>query len=411
MLHKKSILEEGIALEVGEKLYDLSRHEELKDQNPQLVPRESLKGLSILRHTAAHVLAQAVKRLFPDVQVTIGPVIENVFYYNFLSPHCFQEADLKKIEEEMGKIADQNFPITREEWGKDEAIKHFLNINEPFKAEIMQDLPADEPLSVYQQGEFLDLCRGPHLPSTGALGKGFKLTKVSTSHWRGQAQGKPLQRIYGTAWCNEAGLATNLHQLEEAERRDHRKIGKHMGLFHFQEEAPGSVFWHPHGWTLYQELQHYIIEKLVGYQEVNTPQLVSHSLWQASGHWDVYRENMFSLTHNDHLYALKPMNCPCHVQIFKQGLKSYRDLPFRMSEFGSCMRNEPFGALSGLMRVRSFVQDDAYIFCAPEHIESETNAFCVLLKSIYKDLGFTDVLSQRHRGKRGCIEGGWGKEI
>jgi threonyl-tRNA synthetase len=360
----------------------------------ELIDRQSPEGLDILRHSAAHVLAQAVKELYPETQVTIGPVIENGFYYDFFRSTPFQEADLQTIQQRMKEIVAQNEPVIREEWDRDKAIAFFENQGEQFKAQIIRDLPANEVLSLYKQGPFTDLCRGPHLPSTGALGLGFCLTKISGAYWRGNPQNPQLQRIYGTAWASEEDLAVYLQRLQEAEKRDHRRLSREMDLFHFQEEAPGGVFWHPNGWQLYCTLRSYIRDRLIkeGYQEVNTPQLVSQSLWEASGHWAKFRQNMFALEHNDMTYALKPMNCPCHVQIFNQTPKSYRDLPLRLSEFGSCMRDEPSGALSGLMRLRSFVQDDAHIFCTPEHMVEETKSFCELLFSVYKELGFEEVI-------------------
>lgn len=377
-----------VACHEGGKVCDLGGRD-----SDTLVERSSKEGLEVLRHTAAHVMAQAVKRLYPDAQVTIGPVIEDGFYYDFLPEKPFQEADLSRIEAEMQKIVQENFSIHRSEWSEEEAVAYFLERCEPFKAQIVRDLPKDGPISVYSQGEFIDLCRGPHCPSTGYLKEGFKLLRVSGSYWRGDSKGQPLQRIYGTAWASKEDLEAYLYRIAEAEKRDHRKVAKAMDLFHVQEEAPGCVFWHPYGWTLYRTLQTYIRDRLESsYKEVNTPQLVSQSLWQASGHWDQYQENMFALEHNDVQFALKPMNCPCHVQIFNQGIKSYKDLPLRLAEFGSCHRNEPSGALSGLMRVRNFVQDDAHIFCTPEHIASETQQFCALLQSVYQDLGFTDFL-------------------
>ncbi|PPE06920.1 threonine--tRNA ligase [Holospora curviuscula] len=377
-----------VACQVGTMLVDLTLHQE-----GALVERWHPKGLEVLRHTAAHVLAQAVKRLYPDTQVTIGPVIEEGFYYDFLTDRSFQPSDLLRIEAEMHQIVSENLPIQRSEWSEAQAISYFLNRNEPFKAQIIRDLPKEGALFIYTQGEFIDLCRGPHCPSTGYLKDAFKLLRVSGAYWRGDAKGQPLQRIYGTAWAEKKDLEAYLYRIEEAEKRDHRKIGKAMDLYHFQDLAPGCIFWHPYGWRLHLLLQEYIRERLGGdYREVNTPQLVSRSLWQASGHWDQYHENMFVLGDLGNEFALKPMNCPCHVQIFNQGTKSYKELPLRFSEFGSCHRNEPSGALSGLMRARNFVQDDAHIFCTPEQISSETQKFCHLLHSVYSDLGFHDVL-------------------
>ncbi|ETZ05018.1 threonine--tRNA ligase [Holospora undulata HU1] len=388
-----------VAFQVGDALLDLVfcpkkiEADYASCQEGVLIDRFHPKGVEVLRHTAAHVLAQAVKRLYPSTQIAVGPVIEEGFFYDFLTEKPFQPSDLSLIEAEMHRIVCENFLICRKHWSKEEAIEYFLNQNEPFKAKIIQDLPKDEVLSVYVQGEFVDLCRGPHCPSTGYLKNGFKLLRVSGSYWRGDSQGQPLQRIYGTAWAERKDLESYLYRIQEAEKRDHRKIGKSMDLYHFQDEAPGCVFWHPYGWTVYRLLQEYIRERLGDdYKEVNTPQLVRQSLWKASGHWDQYHENMFVLDDDGSVFSLKPMNCPCHVQIFNQGIKSYKELPLRFSEFGSCHRNEPSGALSGLMRARNFIQDDAHIFCTPDQISDETEKFCYILKNIYTDLGFDDVL-------------------
>jgi len=369
-------------------------------------------ALDLIRHDAAHVLAEAVQELFPGTQVTIGPSIENGFFYDFGRDEPFTPDDFEKIEAKMREIVDRDDAFVREVWDRDEAIRTFEEMGEAYKAELIRDLPEDEEIGVYRQGKWFDLCRGPHLPSTGRVGKSFKLMKVAGAYWRGDSSKAMLQRIYGTAWSNDKELKAHLHMLEEAERRDHRRLGREMGLFHQQEQAAGSVFWHPKGWTLYRTVQNYMRTRLdaAGYVEVNTPQLVDRALWEDSGHWEKFRENMFiaevdegrgggethaaedQALHNapPKLLALKPMNCPCHVQIFKQGTTSYRNLPIRMAEFGSCHRYEPSGALHGLMRVRAFVQDDAHIFCREDQIESETKIFIDLLSTIYRDFGFED---------------------
>ena len=359
-----------------------------------IVTAKDTDALELLRHDAAHVMAEAVQELYPGTQVTIGPAIENGFYYDFARDEPFTPDDLGAIEARMREIVDRNEPIVREEWDRDEAIEFFKSIGEHYKAQIIADIPEGEAVSVYRQGEWLDLCRGPHLASTGKLGKAFKLTKLAGAYWRGDSQNEMLQRIYGTAWANQKQLDAYLHMLEEAERRDHRRLGREMDLFHLQDVAAGSVFWHPKGWALYRKLQEYMRGRLerAGYVEVNTPQLVDRGLWEASGHWEKFREHMFTAESEDRILALKPMNCPCHVQIFKQGITSYRSLPLRMAEFGSCHRDEPSGALHGLMRVRAFTQDDAHIFCTEDQITSETEMFCDLLLSIYKDFGFDDVI-------------------
>jgi threonyl-tRNA synthetase len=349
--------------------------------------------LELLRHDAAHVLAEAAKELYPETQVTIGPAIENGFYYDFARDEPFTPVDLEKIEKRMHEIVDRDEQIVREEWDRDAAVDFFKGIGEDYKAEIIASIPADQPIGIYRQGDFQDLCRGPHLPSTKKLGHAFKLMKLAGAYWRGDSNNEMLQRVYGTAWRNEKELKAYLHRLEEAERRDHRKLGKEMDLFHLQEEAVGMVFWHEKGWTLYRILENYIRNKLelAEYKEVKTPQLVDRKLWEASGHWEKFREAMYTTESEDRTFALKPMNCPCHVQIFNQGITSYRDLPLRMAEFGSCHRYEPSGALHGIMRVRGFTQDDAHIFCTEDQITSETEIFCALLLDIYKDFGFTDV--------------------
>jgi threonyl-tRNA synthetase len=359
----------------------------------RIITGKDPEGLEIIRHDAAHLLAQAVKELFPETQVTIGPAIENGFYYDFARQTPFSLTDLDLIEQRMKDIIQRDDAIIREEWDRDEAVQFFREQGELFKAEIIESIPPKEVISLYRQGSFIDLCRGPHAPSTGRV-KAVKLMKLAGAYWRGDSRGPQLQRIYGTAWADEKQLKAYLTQLEEAEKRDHRRLGREMNLFHVQEEAPGMVFWHHHGWTLYRTIEQYIRLHLQqhGYQEVRTPILVDRSLWEASGHWEKFRENMFTSDTEERVHALKPMNCPCHVQIFNQGITSYRDLPLRMAEFGACHRYEPSGALHGLMRVRGFTQDDAHIFCTEEQITSETIAFCQLLQKIYRDFGFTDIL-------------------
>jgi threonyl-tRNA synthetase len=340
------------------------------------------------------VLAEAVKELWPETQVTIGPAIENGFYYDFSRAEPFTEDDLAVIEKRMQDIVERDEEIVREVWDRDEAVEFFRNMGEEYKAEIIASIPSGEAITLYRQGDFIDLCRGPHLPSTGKLGKAFKLTHVSGAYWRGDSNNEMLQRVYGTAWSNPKQLRQYLHMLEEAEKRDHRRLGKVMDLFHFQEEAPGAVFWHPKGWALFQNLVGYMREQLVvgGYEEINTPEVVSRALWEQSGHWDAFGDNMFTTeTVDGRQYAIKPMNCPGHVQVFKQGITSYRDLPRRIAEFGKCHRYEPSGALHGMMRVRAFTQDDAHIFCTAEQITDESIAVCRQLLNIYKDFGFEDV--------------------
>ena len=364
-----------------------------KDSAFSVVTAKDEDALDLIRHDCAHILAEAVKELYPDVQVTIGPSIENGFYYDFARSEPFTPEDLVVIEKRMHEIVKRDEKIVRSVRPRDEAIEFFKGMGEHYKAQLIEAIPAGEDVSLYSQGDFIDLCRGPHLPSTGRLGKAFKLTKLAGAYWRGDSNNEMLQRIYGTAWADKKQLKEYLHMVEEAEKRDHRRLGREMELFHLQEEAQGAVFWHPKGWTMYRILQDYIRGKLedADYAEVNTPQLVDRSLWEASGHWEKFRENMFISESEDKVLAIKPMNCPCHVQIFKQGTKSYRDLPLRMAEFGSCHRNEPSGALHGIMRVRAFTQDDAHIFCTEDQITKETTAFCNLLLEIYKDLGFTEV--------------------
>ena len=373
--------------------WDLTRPIE-NDVRLSLVTAKDEQALALLRHDCAHVMAEAVLELFPETQVTIGPAIENGFYYDFHREKAFSEDDLATIEKRMHEIVDRDEPIIRNVWTRDEAVAFYKKNNEPFKIELVEAIPADQTVTFYQQGDFIDLCRGPHLPSTGKLGHAFKLMKVAGAYWRGDSTRPMLQRIYGTAWVTEKDLAAYLHMLEEAEKRDHRKLGRQLGLFHLQEEAAGSVFWHAKGWVLYREIEAYVRRRLdaAGYSEVKTPQLVDRSLWEASGHWEKFGENMFTAQSEDErTLALKPMNCPCHVQIFRQGIKSYRDLPLRMAEFGSCHRNEPSGALHGIMRVRAFTQDDAHIFCTEDQITAESVKFCSLLQSIYADFGFHEV--------------------
>jgi threonyl-tRNA synthetase len=364
------------------------------DSKVAIVTHRDPDALELLRHDAAHVMAEAVKELYPETQVTIGPSIENGFYYDFARATPFTPEDLEKIEARMGEIVARDEAITREEWTRDDAVAFFEGLGEKYKAEIIASIPADQPIGLYRQGQFIDLCRGPHLPSTAKLGKAFKLMKVAGAYWRGDSRNEMLQRIYGTAWFDEKELKAYLTMLEEAEKRDHRRLGREMELFHQQEEAVGSVFWHPKGWTLWRTVENYIRRKLeaADYVEVKTPQLVDRSLWEASGHWEKFGANMFTVqTPDERTLAIKPMNCPCHVQIFRTGIRSYRDLPLRMAEFGSCHRYEPSGAMHGIMRVRAFTQDDAHIFCTEDQITSETVAFCELLKSVYKDFGFEDV--------------------
>jgi threonyl-tRNA synthetase len=359
----------------------------------QIITSKDAEGIDVIRHSTAHLMAQAVKQLYPDAQVTIGPVIENGFYYDFAYHRPFTPDDLTAIEEKMQQIATADLPVNRTVVSRDEAVHFFKNLGEAYKAEIIASIPANEDLSLYAQGEFTDLCRGPHVPSTGKL-KAFKLMKIAGAYWRGNSDNEMLQRIYGTAWGDVKSLKDYLHRLEEAEKRDHRKLAKTLDLFHSQEEAPGMVFWHEKGWAIYQQVEQYIRNKLNvnGYGEVKTPQVVDRSLWEKSGHWDKFGDMIFT-THSERRdYAIKPMNCPCHVQIFNQGMKSYRDLPIRMAEFGSCHRNEPSGTLHGLMRVRSFVQDDAHIFCTEDQIQQEVSTFIDLLFEVYKDFGFEDVL-------------------
>ena len=364
-----------------------------RDVALQIITAKDDEGVDIIRHSTAHLLAYAVKELFPEAQVTIGPVIENGFYYDFSFHRPFTPEDLEVIEKKMVELTSKDEAVTREVWQRDEAVAFFHSIGEKYKAEIIASIPADQDIGLYREGKFIDLCRGPHVPSTGKLHV-FKLMKIAGAYWRGDSNNEMLQRIYGTAWGDKKDLQAYLHRLEEAEKRDHRKIGKTLGLFHTQEEAPGMVFWHEKGWTIYQQIEQYIRDKLrlKGYGEVRTPQVVDRSLWEKSGHWEKFQAGMFTTRSENRDYAIKPMNCPCHVQIYNQGLKSYRDLPIRLAEFGSCHRNEPSGTLHGLMRVRNFVQDDAHIFCTEDQIQPEVSDFIDLLFEVYKDFGFDEVI-------------------
>ena len=381
----------ALAMRVDGALQDLSRPIE-HDADVVFVTRRDPDALGLIRHDAAHVLAEAVQSLYPGTQVTIGPSIENGFYYDFARNEPFTPEDFPRIEAKMREIVARNAPFEREVWDRDDAIRFFEQRGEAYKAELIRDLPGTETITLYKQGGWIDLCRGPHMRGTGDVGTAFKLQKAAGAYWRGDHRNAMLSRIYGTAWRDQKELDAYLHQLEEAERRDHRRIGREMDLFHIQEEATGSVFWHPKGWKLYRTAESYMRRRLDahGYQEVRTPQLVDRKLWEASGHWDNYKQNMFiaRVEDEDTTLALKPMNCPCHVLIFKHGLRSYRELPLRMAEFGSCHRYEPSGALHGIMRVRAFTQDDAHIFCTEDQIAGETVAFVALLSSVYRDFGF-----------------------
>lgn len=364
-----------------------------QDSELAIITAKDDDGLEIIRHSTAHLLAQAVKSLFPDAQVTIGPVIDDGFYYDFAYQRPFTPEDFKTIEKRMAELAKADIPLTRSTKSRNQAIEFFSGLGEKYKAEIVGDIPDDADISLYQQGDFIDLCRGPHVPSTGHL-KAFKLTKLAGAYWRADANNEMLQRIYGTAWGNKQQLKDYLTRIEEAEKRDHRKIAKQLDLFHFQEEAPGMIFWHPSGWTLYQQVEQYIRQVMDqnGYQEVRTPQVVDRKLWEKSGHWENFGANMFTTQSENREYAVKPMNCPGHIQIYNRGLRSYRDLPLRLAEFGSCHRNEPSGTLHGLMRLRNFVQDDAHIFCSEEQIQQEVATFIELLFEVYKAFGFTDII-------------------
>jgi threonyl-tRNA synthetase len=381
----------ALAIKVNGKLQDIYLPVE-GDAAVEIITPKSPEGLDIIRHDAAHLMAEAVKELYPTTQVTIGPAIENGFYYDFSRDKPFTLDELTVIEKRMQEISQRAEPIRREEWERDKAVAHFKSIGENYKAEIIAGIPADQKIGLYRQGEFMDLCRGPHAPSTAHV-KAFKLMKVAGAYWRGDHRNEMLQRIYGTAWADEKQLKAYLHMLEEAEKRDHRKLGKELDLFHIEDHSPGMIFWHDKGWTLYRTLENYIRGKIRknGYIEVKTPILVDKSLWEKSGHWEKFHENMFITESEDETLAVKPMNCPCHVEIFKQGIKSYRDLPLRMAEFGTCHRNESSGSLHGIMRVRGFVQDDAHIFCTEDQIGSETVKFCDLLKEVYNDFGFKEI--------------------
>ncbi|MBV9757029.1 MAG: threonine--tRNA ligase [Alphaproteobacteria bacterium] len=383
----------AVAMKLDGKLVDLARDID-RDTHVVFVTRKDPEALELIRHDAAHVLAEAVQALYPGTQVTIGPPIDNGFYYDFARNEPFTPEDFPAIEAKMREIVARNAPFVREVWDRDDAIRFFQDKGEKYKAQIIEDLPRDETITLYRQGDWVDLCRGPHMRSTGDVGQAFKLMKVAGAYWRGDHRNAMLSRIYGTAWRDQKELDAHLHALEEAERRDHRRIGREMDLFHTQEEAAGSIFWHPNGWRLYRTAEAYMRRRLdaAGYQEVRTPQLVDRALWEASGHWQKFREHMFVARVEDEekTLALKPMNCPCHVQIFRQGVRSYRELPLRMAEFGSCHRYEPSGALHGLMRVRAFTQDDAHIFCTEQQVPAETGRFVELLASIYRDFGFPD---------------------
>ncbi len=388
-----SLTKAALAVRINGEMKDLSSLVE-ENCNFSIVTAKDEDALDLLRHDAAHVMAQAVQELFPGTQVTIGPSIKNGYYYDFAREKPFSTDDFEIIETKMAEIIDRDLEFIREIWERDEAIKFFKDKGEVYKAELIEAIPSGEEVSIYKQGDWIDLCRGPHLPSTGKLGKHFKLMKLAGAYWRGNSDNEMLQRIYGTAWADKKQLNSYLNMLEEAEKRDHRRLGREMNLFHIQEEAIGAAFWHPKGWELYQKVQFYMRNRLkkANYVEVNTPQLVNRSLWEDSGHWEKFRDAMFITEAEDKVLAIKPMNCPCHVQIFRQGTKSYRDLPLRMAEFGSCHRNEPSGALHGLMRVRAFTQDDAHIFCTEEQITEETKIFCDLLMGVYQDFGFTDII-------------------
>ncbi len=407
----RSLAKAAVAARVDGRLVDMSY---LINADASLViyTEKDSEGLSVIRHSTAHLLAQAVKLLFPSAQVTIGPVIDDGFYYDFAFERTFTPEDLARIEEKMKALVAENQAITRREMPRDEAVAHFKALGEHYKAEIIADIPADQHISLYRQGDFEDLCRGPHVPSTGRL-KAFKLTKLAGAYWRGDAKNAMLQRIYGTAWADKQALADYLYRIEEAEKRDHRKLGKTLELFHFQDIAPGMVFWHPKGWVVYQLLQKYMRERLIdfNYQEIRTPQLVDLSLWEKSGHLENFKDNMFLTETENRTYAVKPMSCPCHVQVYNQGIKSYRDLPLRYSEFGNCHRCEPSGSLHGLMRVRNFVQDDGHIFCTEEQIQSEVATTLKLVQSVYKDFGFTSIMYRlaRRPEKRVGTDAIWDK--
>ena len=382
----------ALAGKVDGKLVDTS-HRLDTDVNLAIVTDKDVDGLEIIRHSTAHLLAYAVKELFPDAQVTIGPVIDNGFYYDFSYKRPFTPEDLTKIEQKMGELAKKDFPVVREAWERDKAVAFFKSIGENYKAEIIASIPADQEIGLYREGDFVDLCRGPHVPSTGKL-KVFKLMKLAGAYWRGDSKNEMLQRIYGTAWAKKEDQEAYLHMLAEAEKRDHRKLGKQLDLFHMQDEAPGMIFWHPKGWTLWQQVEQYMrkIYQDNGYQEVKCPQIIDLSLWEKSGHWENFKDSMFTTASENRDYAVKPMNCPGHIQVFNSDLRSYRDLPLRYGEFGSCHRNEPSGALHGIMRVRAFTQDDGHIFCSEDQIQSECVAYTALLQKVYAVFGFTDIV-------------------
>jgi threonyl-tRNA synthetase len=382
----------ALAGKVNGKLVDTSHRLE-SDSELAIVTERDKEGVEVLRHSAAHLLAYAVKELFPDAQVTIGPVIENGFYYDFSFKRPFTPEDLSAIEKRMAELARKDFPVVREVWPRDKAVEHFKSIGERYKAEIIASIPAGEEVSLYREGDFIDLCRGPHVPSTGKL-KVFKLMKVAGAYWRGDSRNEMLQRIYGTAWARKEEQDAYLNMLEEAEKRDHRRLGTQLDLFHLQEEAPGMVFWHPKGWAVWQQIEQYLrrVYQDNGYLEVRCPQVLDRGLWEKSGHWENYKELMFTTESEKRDYAIKPMNCPGHVQIYNRGLRSYRELPLRYGEFGSCHRNEPSGALHGIMRIRAFTQDDGHIFCTEEQIQPEVTAFTKLLQEVYSDFGFTEVV-------------------
>jgi threonyl-tRNA synthetase len=382
----------ALAGKVNGKLVD-TNHVIDNDANVAIITDRDEEGLDIIRHSTSHLMAQAVKQLYPDAQVTIGPVIEDGFYYDFSYPKGFTPEDLEKIEKRMEELVKQDLEVVREEVPRDAAVAIFREMGEEYKAKIIEDIPKDEVLSLYRQGEFMDLCRGPHVPSTGKI-KAFKLMKLAGAYWRGKSENEMLQRVYGTAWPDKKALKAYLHRLEEAEKRDHRKLAKSLDLFHMQDEAAGMIFWHDNGWRIFREVENHIRQVMRDndYQEVKTPQVVDRSLWEKSGHWDKFGDMIFTTHSENRDYAVKPMNCPCHIQIYNQGLKSYRDLPLRMAEFGSCHRNEPSGTLHGLMRLRNFTQDDAHIFCTEDQIQSEVSAFIDLLFEVYKDFGFNEVI-------------------
>ena len=381
----------ALAGKVNGKLVDLS-HPITENSTVSIVTDKDPEGLEIIRHSTSHLMAQAVKELYPQAQITIGPVIENGFYYDFSLPKHLTNEDLPLIEKKMDEIVKRDLPIVREEMDRDEAVKYFNSIGEHYKAEIIGSIPAGETISLYRQGDYVDLCRGPHVPSTGRL-RVHKLMKLAGAYWRGDSKNEMLQRIYGTAWAKKDDMPAYLHMLEEAEKRDHRRLGKELDLFHFQEEAPGLIFWHARGWALWQQVEQYMrrVYQDNGYQEVKAPQLLDRSLWEKSGHWSKYKENMFTTESENRYYALKPMNCPGHIQIFNSAVRSYRDLPIRYGEFGACHRNEPSGSLHGLMRVRGFTQDDGHIFCTEDQILSECTAYTKLVQKVYADYGFTDI--------------------